>query len=222
MRTWSNHNVKVFAAVALVIAGVFGSTAHAAEKTTTPAGERPYSDGPLTPGDFLGPIPNDPPPRIQAVTEVAFRWKTEYRYARLNGSIVAKLTRVTFTAMVVRDKSWNSRKDDRYLLGHEQGHFDISQMHAIEMEMALTERIRAGKPPMGKGADEAAAARDLEVKVREFAETQAAVHRERQVKYDEVTGGASLVQKQLDVQQENATALKAQQTKLDESRKKSN
>ena len=207
-------------AVALVVVAVFPSTATADEKTPDTANERPYSDGPLTPGDFRGPIPKEPPPHTQAVTEVAFRWKTEYRYTTLNGSTVAKLTRVTFHAMVQRDKSWNMRKDDRYLLSHEQGHFDISQMHAIEMELKLTHVIHDGKPLIGKGPDVAAAARDLEDKVRAFAETEAAVHRERQVKYDAATDGGALVQKQLDLQQEQAAELKALFSQLEKSRTK--
>src|SRR5260221_14003129 len=66
------------------------------------------------------------------------------------------------TAVSNPAKSWNHwGKRNPNLLDHEQGHFDITQIHAQRLEIKMRKMVAAKKPPAGTGESEAAAAEAL-------------------------------------------------------------
>jgi hypothetical protein len=97
---------------------------------------RPYRDGPLTKADFAGTRPRGA--ATAAWSEFDYQWKYDYRFEVKNGVHVVRLTALDIWAEFRRDKSWNRRPEDMLLLDHEQGHFDLAQVMALQALLKLS------------------------------------------------------------------------------------
>lgn len=123
----------------------------------------PYEQGPLTWEHFQGPVPEVRPRtgglRSLAYTDTDIRFDARYEAKTAARETTISLTDVRVRAVFLIDRSWSVRKTDRTLLDHEQGHFDVTQIHALQLELALLKGIREGKPLTGRGrrGDEAIA-----------------------------------------------------------------
>lgn len=137
--------------------------------------ERRWDAGPLTADDFQAPVP-DPLPKLgrvrqHALTQTSVRFRTKYNYITFRGKnggdeVQATLTDIDIYAVFLRDKSWLS-PGGRKLLDHEQGHFDITQLHALKARLSMQQQLSEGKAPLGIGGDLAAAVEDLNRQIDE-------------------------------------------------------
>ena len=173
--------VRLCAIVAVLFACLFGSVAF--------GGWRPYSAGPLTPGDFQGPVP-DPLPEEDGVeikskvavgiTIVSVGYTTQTQ----GGVVTVTATSVQLESGTDPNASWNSSPSDPNLLDHEQGHADEEEAIKRKAQAEIDKLIKEGKLK-GQGSTEEEAKADLEKKIEEIIEK----HRDKkQENYDDKTG----------------------------------
>ena len=136
-----------------------------------PAARR-YDAGPLTAADFQAPIPNPLPDlgRFKqfglADTDIHFEMK--YHYRETADGVEAKLTDIDLYAIFITGKSWLARKNDPAALDHEQGHFDITQMYALQTKHHLLQQLEEGKTLVGQGESVNEAVKDLDAQVHKL------------------------------------------------------
>lgn len=162
-----------------------GPTLIAAE---TPPGmesnSRRYEDGPLQADDFQAEpaVKQEGDLRLLASTVTQLAYDYRYRFERRGKRTTVRLTSVRVYALVRRDQSWNSKKQDAALLDHEQGHFDIAEIHARLAQIELLTRFKTEGRPVVTAATKAAAVQGLEKKLSEvvnvFSETSHGVDEE--------------------------------------------
>lgn len=126
------HGIVAAAAFILLSVVVYAAQKDAAEDTRV---HRPYREGPLTAGDFRArpPAPNSEDPNREHAawirTRLEYRFQTFRRVDR-NG-VTLSLAKFEAEAAIIRDQSWLREPNDR-VLTHEQGHFDVMQIIALE------------------------------------------------------------------------------------------
>ena len=136
-----------------------------------PPAQRRYDAGPLTADDFQATAPV-PLPTVGRFKQLAFadtdiRYQMEYRYKNLSTGVEATLKDIDIYAIFLADKSWLTNAGAK-TLDHEQGHFDISQMYALDAKLQMQTRLNDGKSLIGKGANRDEAVSDLHRQVDEF------------------------------------------------------
>jgi hypothetical protein len=173
---------------------------------------RRYADGPLTAADFLAETkPDDSTlevdPRAYCATEV--RWEYRYGQSTRDRVITLRLERIDIYALVLRNESWNVRKDDKVLLDHEQGHFDLTHLHALRAQRHFAKLLQSGRAPESKGRTEQQAVQILEQQIRSEIEpflTQAKLAHRR---YDEATRHGELGGPQAEQRRQQLDAIRA-------------
>ena len=133
--------------------------------------ERRYDAGPLAVDDFQAAVPQ-PLPTVGRFRQFAFadtdiRYQMEYRYRNLSAGVEATLKDIDIYAIFLGDNSWIAPLGVK-ALDHEQGHFDISQMYALDAKLQMKTRLHEGKSLIGKGASRDDAISDLQRQVNEF------------------------------------------------------
>ncbi len=173
---------------------------------------RRYAEGPLTAADFLAEAkPDDPTLRIhpRAYCATDIRWECRYGKSTQNRVTTLRLERVDVSAVVVRDKSWNVRPDDKALLDHEQGHFDLAQLYALRAQRHFVKLLEAGHAPEGKGRSEQQAWRSLEQQINDRIEGFLAELRLEHRRYDEATRHGELPGPQAEQRRQQLDAIRA-------------
>ena len=136
-----------------------------------PPAERRYDAGPLVVEDFQAEVPKPLPQvgrfRQFALADTDIRYQIEYRYRTTSDGVEASLKDIDIYAIFLSDKSWIAPAGVK-ALDHEQGHFDISQMYALDAKLQMKSRLHDGKSLIGKGASRDEAMSDLKRKVNEF------------------------------------------------------
>ena len=113
----------------------------------------------LTWEDFAGPVPGGTEEQRVAATAASLAWSFEYT---IEWSLIAckfRIDSIDSLALFHRDSSWvrdNHRRDA--VLQHEQGHFDILQLHKLKFEAATREFV--GSFRSCRGRNERSATRD--------------------------------------------------------------
>lgn len=121
---------------------------------------RDYENGPLTPADFTAAVPSDTGGRL-ALTMTELVYDLSYRCNGRADRYVARTESLVVRATVVRSASWNLHPQDRPLMDHEQGHFDLTYIAALR----LRSRFAGDQRPTGTGANPDEAVRNLREKV---------------------------------------------------------
>lgn len=122
---------------------------------------RTYAQGPLTADDFRGQPPDRatlPGGNLPALasTTTELRYDCRYRSARRDRTWTVWLTEFHAVAVLNRDKCWNLRKEDRQLLDHEQGHFDLAQVWAERAEAGIKTAIERDEMRESRATEQAA------------------------------------------------------------------
>lgn len=149
----------------LAIALLFGLAVAAAEPV------RRYDQGPLTSADFRGRPPRpgevrpDAAPGALAYTSSRIQWTWNYRSVGVDRQWTATAEKIDVFCSLEAELCWNLRPDDRSLLDHEQGHFDITQVWTLKARAKVDELTRGRQLPVGRGTTENAAVKDLQGKL---------------------------------------------------------
>lgn len=168
---------------------------------------RRFDAGPLTADDFAAKPADDS--SFNAWTEIEFHLKFRYRYEVKGGVWNIALTEVEVWTAIRRDKSWNNQPKNATLLDHEQGHFDLSQAYALQMQIKLLRELKTAAVLKGRGASEKAAARELDQRLNAVLATYIEQSKTRNREYDKVTASGQDIREQ-------ALARKAQREALAE------
>ena len=186
--------------------------------------KRPYGDGPLTDADFKGKTPtegelaNSP---FQAFLFVDITWSSQYRTFGRGRVFTALLTQFQATAVCNPAKSWNHAGKKRPdLLDHEQGHFDITQIHAQRLELRMRKLLAAKKPPSGTGESEEASIEALNALLDKEAKEAKAVSDQENVEYDRLTAHGHALEKQHELRRVHQETLKKLAEELKAAKKK--
>lgn len=189
-----------------------------------PRPSRPYGDGPLTEADFRGKTPtegklaNSP---FQAFLFLDIHWSCQYRTVGRGRVFTALLTQFEATAVCNPVRSWNHwGKGNPDLLDHEQGHFDITQIHAQRLELRLRKLVAAKKPPSASGETEALAIEALNSLLDKESKAAKSVSDEENVEYDKLTKHGTGLEKQRELRRVHQETLRKLAEELKAARKK--
>ena len=101
--------------------------------------KRRYRQGPLRANEFLGRPKEDSP--LDAYTFVAMRYTYSYRFRRTRTGVFIRATRVGVFAVFEPEKSWMRGEVGRRLLAHEQGPFDLLQIHVLRSQNEFSKQL---------------------------------------------------------------------------------
>ena len=213
----ANGGFRLVLVSALAIAsGVISRNSHAQipgqEANGGSKPDRRYDNGPLTEADFRGKTPTEGElagSPFQAFLFMDITWSSQYRSAGRGRSVSAFLTQFEATAVSNPGKSWNHwGKKNPDLLEHEQGHFDITQIHAQRLEIKVRKLLAAKKPPAGTGESEAAAVEALNALLEKEAKSAKAASDEENREYDRLTAHGGELEKQRELRHVHQETLK--------------
>jgi hypothetical protein len=177
-----------------------------------PKADRRYDSGPLTEADFRGKTPTEGElagSPFQAFLFSDIIWSSQYRSAGRGRIVSAFLTQFEATAVSNSAKSWNHwGKRNPDLLDHEQGHFDITQIHAQRLELKMRKLLAAKKPPAGTGESEASAVESLNALLDKECRTAKAASDEENHEYDQLTVHGGELEKQRELRHVHQETLK--------------
>ncbi|MDP6447420.1 MAG: hypothetical protein QGG36_15240 [Pirellulaceae bacterium] len=125
--------------------------------------ERRYEDGPVKAEYYRAAPPKSR--RTLAQSFVGIRHKTAYYFDREGRSIIVRTSKMEVFAVFVPDRSWNVTPNDQRLIDHEQGHFDLMQIGALQARIALKKELST---LVGRGESKQTAVKDLERRTSEF------------------------------------------------------
>src|SRR5690606_480735 len=122
------------------------------------------ADRPLTWQDFRGPVNPNAPPNTAATTAASLSWTYSYELERSRGRCTYRITDIATEALFNPSESWVKRDHATdIVLEHEQGHFDLTQIHKMELDRAADE-IEGRRTSCG---DADAALAEVEARVAE-------------------------------------------------------
>lgn len=184
---------------------------------------RHYSGGPLTEDDFQARPPGDGKlaASYQAFLFVDIVWTHQYRTVSRGRVSAAQLTRFEASAVCNPSKSWSRwGKKKSELLDHEQGHFNIAQIHARLLEIKMRKLLAAKKPPLAHGeSDESAAEALATLLEKEYRAAKAASDEENR-EYDKATLHGTSREKQSELRHIQQETLKKLDQELQGLKKK--
>ncbi len=99
--------------------------------------ERRYESGPLKFSEFLGTALPDNSTRANTTTRS--RMKYELSVRQVGTQIVVSVKSIELRAVFLPEESWWGPDADQSLLDHEQGHFDIAEISARQMQFLVME-----------------------------------------------------------------------------------
>jgi hypothetical protein len=185
----------------LILAIAAATTASEADRKTATIKTRPYADGPLAPDDFAGKPPATSPVNfgIEMVANTECQVRYEYRTAiehQRDGRWTARIKSFTCTAMVDREKCWNTLRESRRVLDHEQGHFDLAEIAARRAQQHFAGLMREGNV-LATARDRRTVERQVEALIKKEMESLYQSLNQAQKTYDEETrhGTAFLAQR---------------------------
>jgi hypothetical protein len=171
---------SVAAALALLVLLVGGPSTYAGPENPREAERIPYRQ--LTWADFRV---NDAAPGKSAQTLTFLSYQYTARAEGIPGAFTAKVAETIFNGGFDRSKSWRRSSvslDNRLLLIHEQGHFDITELKRRQLQQLPLDEL-----PEGAGPTPKAALDDLDQKMRAFYRWHVADMEQIQRRYDRET-----------------------------------
>ena len=144
---------------------------------------------------------------LDAVSYTQLVYTYDYKAFLRNGRWTIRVTKLKATAMFDRAKSWNQLPKNLRLLRHEQGHFDLTQAHALKSAVENTRKIKR-RPIVTYGRSKSAALKRaklrVDILVKPYLDVLPKLHKE----YDRITAHGTKAQEQLQAQREHATQLR--------------
>ncbi len=148
MTTWLFRNVTLTTVIVAVCIALLAESASLAAEPTEGDRIRIYESGPLTPQDFQAAVPSGRD-GLDAWTTTELKFRYRYETQVRGRRATARITQVEVDAVVVHDQSWNRLPQDEDLMDHEQGHFDLTQIAALEARLYFARRriVRTATTP---------------------------------------------------------------------------
>jgi hypothetical protein len=157
MHDWLQR--AVLAAVATVSLG-FTADTQAADPISWQA------DRPLTWSDFRGRVPVGIAPERAALAATSLGWSFGYQLEWSRGQCQYRVTEIQVSAAFHPADSWvRPSNRNEAILAHEQGHFDITEIHRLMLEQALAPHI--GATGACEGRNERRISADVERRLRD-------------------------------------------------------
>jgi hypothetical protein len=155
---------------------------------------RLYTNGPLTLVDYSSK-PADAPVGFGAMTDTELRYHADYEFTAFPGGVNCQVKKLQCYAVLAHKTTWADPNRIKELLDHEQGHFDITQKHALLAQKALSPKV--AKRQLKATAATAELARDLlakalDAEIRHYSERGIAENKA----YDESTRHGTLTDAQ--------------------------
>jgi hypothetical protein len=149
------------------------------------------AERPLTWADFRGPAPGGTEARDVAVTAASLNWSYEYEFERSAAGCSYRIADIRVSAVFHPENSWvRAGHATESVLAHEQGHFDITQIHKLMLEELA--RGFVGATGSCKGRSSKRAARFVEEDIARIVGPHyrriAELHTRLQASYDSETG----------------------------------
>jgi hypothetical protein len=172
---------------------------------------RSYSEGVLRPDDYQAEVP-DPLPRsggrrMLSYTWTRVRYQCKYKYAQQRQAFVVTLTNFDPVAYIDREVSWNAVPTDKKLIEHEQGHFDIAHLSALQLRKEVEDLRQQGKPikASGRSLREATLKLDSHLATLSYKYEKAAA--EEHLRYDKMTSHGTIGSAQAHFREEQIQAI---------------
>lgn len=182
--------ILLFLLVALLGVFEFKALADEAAKPVKNTTLRRYREGPLRLEDFRGRKPDraaGDKPVPDALTATDINYTYSYKYETKGNKTSVWLSEFDIYATIDRSRSWNSLPEDRELLDHEQGHFDITHAIALSTKLKLRKKIKEGRALNTSGSSVNDALGKLDRKLKESIGTVSSKIQDVHDTYDRVT-----------------------------------
>lgn len=177
--------------------------------------ERKYGK-PLATGEFRG-ARGDVPDKYLAYTATSIRYKIRYQHQSNGRTTSAWLSAADIYAVFLpNDSWWDAPPDNRSLLQHEQGHFDITEAIALEFQLDVARQLARGKAMKVSAKDVKTATDAL---VANFAKLQQSYDRRlkaEHLRYDRVTDNGTSPRAQVAARSRQLELLKQRQREMKE------
>ncbi len=147
--------------------------------------ERPYTQGPLKVDEFLGEAP--PEKSATAHTATRIRYEFQFLFGQNGQQVTVSVRSIKLRVVFLPEESWYGPDTSPDLLDHEQGHFDIAEINAHRVELALEQARLAGKLISATGNSRQSAHAAVMVKLDEIAQLADKKTADDNVEYDRNT-----------------------------------
>lgn len=147
--------------------------------------ERAYSLGPLKAEEFKGQVEPDSKDRANTATRVSYQFQLGFYQVGSQATVTVKS--LTLETVFLPDDSWYGPNAPAGLLDHEQGHFDIAEIHARRAALEWERDRRAGKLLSATGNTRQAAQQAVMDKLNELRQTIDARIAQENTEYDRLT-----------------------------------
>ena len=147
---------------------------------------RRYEQGPLVKKDYQGSAP-DTIKQFAASTEIEVRYEYSYQLYEKDQKFQIYVTDFEVYSIMLQKKSWNRQLYNVRLLDHEQGHFDIGQIFALQAKIEIARKMKDKRRFFSTGKTKAGVIAKLEETLsQEFSQVVAEMM-EAQTDYDRTT-----------------------------------
>ncbi len=144
---------------------------------------RRYDQGPLELAEFRTNARAALPGQALTVTRVMFTYRFQVKPTSAH-TYEAKPTSFDAFSVFLADESWWHRRAPASLLDHEQGHFDIAEIAALRLVLAVRKALASGDPIRGRGSSIEASRRSLETRLQQMFEVVHKQSEEENRQYD--------------------------------------
>lgn len=108
------------------------------------------SNRPLTWNDFMGTVDPNAPADVKAGTSYGLTYKYDFNVRRTEEGCFFEITDIHAEAIFRQGSSWvRPGQQTPVLLKHEQGHFDIVQIHKLQFDERVRTMVGTGGPCEG-------------------------------------------------------------------------
>ncbi len=170
----------------LALLATIGAASEPQKEPNDNAATRSYSQGALTLDDFQASTPGDTG-GLDALTTSDIRFDYDYQFRFTRDRATAYATELKIEAVVIPSKSWIRLRSDARLMDHEQGHFDINYIAALQARLEVAKLAKKRQRFIVTAATSDAATALLGRKVQEFMQPFFDAAFAEQKEYDVIT-----------------------------------
>lgn len=170
--------------------------------------DRRYAQGPLSPKDYRAkpPEPADRRGRRAGIT-TDIRYDFHFQVAKRKDKLSGYIDTLAVFAVVLRDESWNTSPQDKALLDHEQGLFDLAQIEALRAQVDLVRRFDF-EPLEATGKTQEEIHQTLDRELRKLIRPYVNAANETKAEYDRVTRIGTLPDEEAQAREQHREELK--------------